>query len=358
MMAKTIFKFRDRSTNAIAGMSFAETYSLKTGIRVLGERGEKAAFDEVNQLHQRGCFDPVNVTSLSKEERDKVLESLIFLTQKRDGMAKARTCVNGSKQQLWTDKEDLASPTVLLESVMITSVIDAKEGCEVAVIDIPNAFVQTEMEGERVIMKMRRKLAELLVEVAPEVYQDYVVTERGQTVLYLELRKALYGMLQSALLFYKKLRRDLEKVGFVVNPYNPCIANKVVDGSQMTVIWYVDDLKILHVKTKCVDNFIYWAKSMYEDKVGKVKASHGKQHNYLGMEMDFLEPGSVRVKMERYVHDNGYNFSRSVGGFRRKWCHRQRTTGFKCGTEKLLELERADVFHTIVAKGLFVAKCA
>ena len=206
--------------------------------------------------------------------------------------------LDASKQRLSTDKEDLASPTVLLESVMITSVIDAKEGREVAVIDIPNAFVQTEREGKHVIMKMRGKLAELLVEVASEVYRDYVITERGQTVLYLELRKALYGMLQSALLFYKKLRRDLEKVGFVVNPYDPCVAKKVVDGSQMTVVWHVDDLKILHVKKKCVDNFIDWAKLMYEDKVGKVKASCGKQHDYLGMEIDFSQPGSVRVKME------------------------------------------------------------
>ena len=105
-----------------------------------------------------------------------------------------------------------ASPTVLLESVMITSVIDAKEQREVAVIDIPNAFVQTEMEGDCVIMKMQGKLAELLIEVAPEVYCDYVVIERGQTILYLELQKALYGMLQSALLFYQKLCRDLENV--------------------------------------------------------------------------------------------------------------------------------------------------
>ena len=88
-------------TNATTGASFAETYSLKTGICVLGKRGEKVAFDEVNQLHLCGCFNLVDVTSLTKEERDCVLESLIFLTEKRDGLAKARTCVNGSKQQLW-----------------------------------------------------------------------------------------------------------------------------------------------------------------------------------------------------------------------------------------------------------------
>ena len=117
------------------------------------------------------------------------------------------------------DKDEAASPTVLLESILLTCVIDAKENCKVAVVDIPNAFVQTDMDGEqRVIMKMRGKLAELLVKVAPEVYRNYVVLERGQSVLYVELQKALYGMLKSALLFYWKLCKDLESIGFVVNP--------------------------------------------------------------------------------------------------------------------------------------------
>ena len=75
---------------------------------------------------------------------------MIFLTEKHDGSAKARTCVDGNKQHLWTNKEDSASPTILLESVMITSVIDAKEGCNIEVINIPNGFVQTKME--KVIM--------------------------------------------------------------------------------------------------------------------------------------------------------------------------------------------------------------
>ena len=55
-------------------------------------------------------------------------------------------------------------------------------------------------------------------------------------MLYVCLSRALYGVLQSALLFYKKLRAELEDYGFEVNPYDPCLANKVVNGSQMTVI--------------------------------------------------------------------------------------------------------------------------
>ena len=62
----------------------------------------------------------------------------------------------------------------------------------------------------------------------------------------MKMQKALYGMLKSALLLYQKLRDDLERNGFQINPYDPCVANKMIDGEQMTIIWHVDDLKVSH----------------------------------------------------------------------------------------------------------------
>jgi hypothetical protein len=64
------------------------------------------------------------------------------------------------------------------------------------------------------------------------------------------MQNAMYGLLRSALLFYLKLRKDLEEFGFTVNEYDPCIANKVIKGTQMTVVWHVDDLKVSHVNQK------------------------------------------------------------------------------------------------------------
>ena len=52
--------------------------------------------------------------------------------------------VDGAKKQRGTiDKEDTTSPTAALESVLLTSIIDAAEKRDAAVIDIPNAFIQT-----------------------------------------------------------------------------------------------------------------------------------------------------------------------------------------------------------------------
>ena len=60
----------------------------------------------------------------------------------------------------------------------------------------------------------------------------------------------MYGLLKSALLFYRLLVGDLTKNGFILNSYDPCVANKMVDRKQMTVIWHVDDLKVLHALLK------------------------------------------------------------------------------------------------------------
>ena len=82
-------------------------------------------------------------------------------------------------------------------------------------------------------------------------------------MLYVRLSKALYGMLRTALLFYKRLRSDLENMGFEVNPYDPCVANKMVNGHQMTIYWHVDDLKVSHKDEGAVTALALKLASMY-----------------------------------------------------------------------------------------------
>ena len=50
----------------------------------------------------------------------------------------------------------------------------------------------------------------------------------------------------AALLYYKQFVKSLTKKEFKLNPYNGCVANKVVDGKQLTICSHVDDCKILH----------------------------------------------------------------------------------------------------------------
>ena len=152
---------------------------------------------------------------MTSTKRKRALESLIFLTEKRDGTIKSRQCANGSTQRDYMDREDVSSPTVSTEATMLTSVIEAEEEQDVAIMDIPNAFIQTNLdlkdeEGNRTIMKIRGQLVNILCEVDNE-FKDFVETEQGQPVLYVHLTKAIYGLLVSSMLFYKRLVTDLRK---------------------------------------------------------------------------------------------------------------------------------------------------
>jgi len=122
--------------------------------------------EEMRQLHERVVFKPINIHELAHQEKRRALESLIFLVEKRDGRIKARACANGSTQRSYINKEDAASPTASTEAILITAAIEADEQINVMTVDIPNSFVANNQE--RVMMKIKGPLAEMLITIDPE----------------------------------------------------------------------------------------------------------------------------------------------------------------------------------------------
>jgi hypothetical protein len=203
-------------------------YSLKKGIKKFKKVGEAAVSKELMQLHMRETFTPQNVKELSSEQKRGALDSLMFLKEKRNGTIKGRACADRRKQREKSDAGAVTSPTVTLESVLITSTIKAFEKREFAVVDIPGAYLSADID-EEVIMLLRGRLAELMVKTAPNIYRKYItVDSNNQPVLHVKLQKALYGCLQSALMLYLKFVGDIESQGFELNPCDPCVANKMM----------------------------------------------------------------------------------------------------------------------------------
>jgi hypothetical protein len=94
----------------------------------------------------------------------------MFLKEKRDETVKARMCADGRKQRDGTrPKSKTTSPTVATKSVFITAVIDAHEGQDVTCFDIPGALLHATLD-EHVVMVLKGRLAELMVQVAPNLY--------------------------------------------------------------------------------------------------------------------------------------------------------------------------------------------
>jgi hypothetical protein len=77
--------------------------------------------------------------------------------------------------------------------------IDAKERRDVATADVEGAYLHADIE-EFVLLKLVGEAVDIMCQVNPK-YEMFVVIENGKKVLSLRLLKALYGCVQSALLW-------------------------------------------------------------------------------------------------------------------------------------------------------------
>ena len=86
-------------------------------------------------------------------------------------------------------------------------------------------------------------------------------------MLYVTMKKSLYGFLSSAPVFYKNLVADLKAYGFKVNPYDPCVSKMDIKGSQITVFCHVDDFKVSHKDPFEVTKFSTYLAGIYGEKI-------------------------------------------------------------------------------------------
>ena len=136
----------------------ASHYSLKKGVEIFSKPSSKATTVELSKIHTMGTYEPMDSKNLTKNQKQQALNSLLFITEKRDGRIKARKVAIGSKQRSFDgyNKANGSSPTVSTKGVILTAAIDGHFCRNVATINIPNAFLWANNEGE-VIMKLRGK---------------------------------------------------------------------------------------------------------------------------------------------------------------------------------------------------------
>lgn len=323
--------------------------TVKRGLAEYGDPAHKAVVAEMKQLFiDKQAFSPVKRQDLTEDQRKKIIRSFMFLKAKYDGMGnfekiKARLVANGSQQDL-KPKIETASPTVAMDSVMMCLSIAAKERRQVATADIGGAYLNAEMTGEEVLMELEPTLTEVVNTFLPSVKP--FVDQHGKLVVRLD--KALYGCVQSALLWYETLADYLKSLGFAPNKYDPCVWNVNWNGNQITVMLYVDDLLITCKSDKAID----WLLKKLEQRFVDVKNSRAQDLSYLGMHIRWggEQPGVIKVSMEAYTRQVVEEFQ--VTG--------SASSPAEAGIFELddsLKLGERDrkQFHTIVAKLLYLA---
>ena len=322
--------------------------SAKAGIRRFGNVAKDAMKKEFRQLDEKGVFKPVLPKDLQPEVKSQALRCINVTKQKRCGKIKGRTCADGRPQRGLYDKSETSSPTASSDAILLTLVIDAVERRDVATADVAGAYLNAEME-DFVLMKLEGQDAELMCEVN-HAYKEYISKDKkGRPVLYLRLARALYGCVKSAMLWYKLFTGTLQKLGFKLNPYDSCVANANIAGSQCTIVWYVDDNKISHVDPSVVSGII----AHIEKHFGTMTVTRGDEHEFLGMRIKFdRESGTVEINMASYLRDA---IQESGLDIRRHAATPATANHFDSSSHPLpLERAAADRFRSIVCKLLYV----
>jgi hypothetical protein len=172
--------------------------SASKGIKLFGKPAIDAILMEFCQLHGMEVFDPMMASTLTGAQRKAALRAVNLVKEKKSGKLKGRTCVDGSTQRSMYEKSETSSPTVSTDSLMYSAIIDAKEGRDVATADVVGAYLNADMD-RFTLMKLMGEAVTIMLDVC-DSYQKYVTQENGKPVLYLRLKKALYGCVRSVLL--------------------------------------------------------------------------------------------------------------------------------------------------------------
>ena len=329
------------------------------GIKLFGERAIAAIVKELKQLEYgpmpgKKVVEAIDPDTLSLLQKKMALNAINLIKEKRDGTIKGRTCADGSKQrQYLREDESVSSPTVSLEGLFATLVIDAYEGRDVATFDIPGAYLHALMpKDKQVLLKLKGQFVDIMCEINGE-YKKHVRYEKGQKTLYLLTLRAIYGCIESALLWYSLYKETLEGEGYELNPYDFCIANRVIDRKQSTVAWYVDDNKASHVDPKVVDALLKKIRSFF----GEITVTRGKRHKFLGMDLSIVNR-KVKVNMKDQLLEaiDAFEVIEKVEGIVRSPA--QHGLMVVDENSERLDEHRSDVFHSVTQKLLYITKRA
>jgi hypothetical protein len=266
--------------------------SIKKAIAKHGEANTTASVvKELKQLLDKGVFHAV-----AKEEgaKGQKVRSLAFLKEKRDSTLKTRVCADGSSQER-SANEDISSRTVSIESIFAIAAVNAHQGRRVRTFDIEGAYLHAKLDKD-IYMDLEPSLSKILVSLKPD-YKRFLDPRGGLRV---KLDRALYGLIESAKLFYEHISTNLLKLGYKANPYDPCVFNKMTrKGNQITVCVYVDDLKASCVEEAALDGLEADLKRIY----GAVTSHSGKILDYLGMKFDYTMPGVCKITMDSMIEE-------------------------------------------------------
>lgn len=101
-----------------------------------------------------------------------------------------------------------------LESIITTLVTDAYEGRLTAIADAPGAYLHAQIpKDKQLLLRIKGQFVDIMCKVDPE-YGKHVRYKKGAKVIYLRILRAIYGLLESTLLWYNFYSTTLANMCF------------------------------------------------------------------------------------------------------------------------------------------------
>ena len=130
----------------------------------------------------------------------------------------------------------------------------------------------------------------------------------------------------------------------------------MVNGKQITVQFFVDDLHISCENMDTIDGLIKDLSQKFKTNFQELTVTKGKVHDYLGINIDYSNNEYVKFTMYNFLEDVLSEARPDMNG-RSKWPANAKLFDVDVTSTKL-NVRDQDYFHWMVARLLFVAKRA
>ena len=338
--------------------NYSFTSRIKLALNEGGSAVEEAIGKEFKQLIEKDVWEYINM-----DERDDInhysqlsprpINSMLNVDRKFDANGvftkwKARFCACGNHQDRdLYDEEDLSSPTMSLESIFILIAFAAQWNAHIATADITGAYLESSLEIDDVVyMFLSKDSVDQLKKLDPKINRHVMADGR----VLVRLLKALYGTIQAAKLWYRKLKAIITSYGFCQHPHDQCVFVYVVKGVVFLVGFHVDDLLMICKNQDVIDDFVAYLLTCFTN----VTVHNEAQQTYLGMLINKVSDNTISVSMDGYIEKVLKVYDLSVDITVRD---PQQDNIFKVdGQSPILNEPRRKIFHKAVYMLVYLGK--
>jgi len=260
---------------------------------------------EITQQVQMDVWEVCKKKHLSLDAIKRIIPCSLFLKEKLlpDGSfdkLKARLVAGGHRQDT-SLYDDVSSPTVNLTTLYTILAITAYEGHNLTAIDIKGAYLNASLKTVEVHMRIPPYLARLFIPVYMQLQnRDIIEYLEKDGSLIVKIKKALYGLVESARLWYDHLCATLLSIGYKVSQFDRGLFYKDIDSGKSFICLHVDDVLQSTNSTALNEELIQHLRSTYND----INVQQGDKIFYLGLQLDVNSiQHSISISQPGYISD-------------------------------------------------------